>query len=223
MEPEARIAAALPVRAPPGLPAMRLHLAGPRSRLAGLCAELKSDAPPYWAHVWGGGLALARFLVARPQIVRGRRVVDLGTGCGVVAIAAGLAGAAQVAAVDIEPLALIATRLNAELNGVRIETLCADALAGATPDAEIVLAGDLFYEAGLAARAGRFLARCASQGRRTLLGDPGRTSFAIEAFLGARVVSLVDERGADFGGAGRLRVFAVEAAPSALPPRGGSD
>ena len=55
---------------------------------------------------------------------RHKRVLDYGCGSGILAVAAALLGAQSVAAVDIDPQALTATRENAEANavGARIET-----------------------------------------------------------------------------------------------------
>ena len=207
-----RVAAALPVRSPPGLPEVLLHLAGPGSRLAALCAEAGSEAAPYWAHVWGGGLALARFLFDHPRIARGRRVVDLGAGGGVAALAAAMTGAARVVAVDLDPLAAVTCRLNAGLNGMALATVVGDALDGVALDAELVLAGDLFYEAGLAMRAGAFLAGSARAGKAVLIGDPGRATFSPASFPGAKLRRLSESEGADFGARARLSVYAVETA-----------
>lgn len=131
---------------------------------------------PYWAFAWAGGQALARFLLDRPDLVRGRRVLDLASGSGVVAIAAALAGAATVAACDLDPLAQGAIDLNAAANHVRVRVLAAgvDDPAPATEPADVVLAGDVFYEAGLAARIEPVLRRAAAGGALVLIGDPGR-------------------------------------------------
>ncbi|MFO1394560.1 MAG: 50S ribosomal protein L11 methyltransferase [Steroidobacteraceae bacterium] len=50
--------------------------------------------------------------------LEGRRVVDYGCGSGILAIAALKLGAASVHAVDLDPQAILATRENAERNGV---------------------------------------------------------------------------------------------------------
>jgi predicted nicotinamide N-methyase len=76
--------------------------------------------PPYWCFCWASGLALARWIAANPQRVRGKRVLDFGAGSGVVAIAAAQAGASEVVACDLDPLALHACRANAELNQVAL-------------------------------------------------------------------------------------------------------
>lgn len=108
--------------------------------------------------------------------------MDLGAGSGLVAIAAMKAGAASALAVDIDPRAAVATRLNAEANGVTIEALTADILDGAAPEeVEVLLVGDLFYRASLAARALDFLKRCRAAGLEILIGDPGRATFPATA------------------------------------------
>ena len=117
------VEARLPVTPVPGLSSLKLHLANEQSGLGRLLAELGGELSPYWAHVWAGGLALARHVEAVPQTVRDRTVIDYGSGSGLVAIAAAKAGARTVIACDIDPLALEAGSINAALNGVEIETL----------------------------------------------------------------------------------------------------
>src|SRR5690242_20022129 len=51
------------------------------------------EAPPFWAAAWPGGQALARYVLDHPETVVGRPVLDLGSGSGLVAVAAALAGA----------------------------------------------------------------------------------------------------------------------------------
>lgn len=177
VDPAAFIRARLPVMPVPGVPELRLHRAVPASGV-GTLADARGG-PPYWAYSWAGGLALARYVLDRPAIVAGRQVLDLGTGSGLVAIAAAKAGAAAVTAVDTDPIALAAVRLNAAENGVAVTPLCADLLDGPPPAADLVLAGDLFYEAGLAGRTTRFLDRCAAAGVAVLVGDPWRAPLPV--------------------------------------------
>jgi predicted nicotinamide N-methyase len=141
---------------------------------ARLEAQLGHAATPFWANAWAGGQAVARFVLDHPETVAGRRVLDVATGGGVVAIAAAKAGAAAVTANDIDPYALAAVAMNAEANGVSIRTNLADLLDGDGGSAEVVLVGDAFYNPELAARMQSFLRRCALRGALVLAGDPHR-------------------------------------------------
>lgn len=179
----------LPVRPIAGLPGLRLHQAGPHSRLS----RIAGDASPYWARVWGGGLALARH-IAEQDAVRDRRVLDLGAGSGLVAIAAAKAGARSVIASDSDPNALAAVVVNAALNGVTVDVLHGDPLNRQPPAVDLVVVGDLFYEAGLARRVVAFLDRCAETRIDILIGDPFRTSLPREKL---RLVAEYEVR--DFG------------------------
>jgi ribosomal protein L11 methyltransferase len=64
------------------------------------------------------------------EIEPGDRVFDIGTGSGILAIAAAKLGAGQIDAVDIEPIAVRSTRENAERNGVGAMIRVAEGSAG---------------------------------------------------------------------------------------------
>ena len=115
-----------------------------------------------------------------PSSSAGRRVFDLGTGSGLVAIAAAQAGAGAVTGADIDPFAVAAARLNARSNGVRLDLIGRDVLDEESPDVDVVLAGDCWYEGGLGERATAWLRRAASAGRTVLLGDPGRRYLPVD-------------------------------------------
>jgi predicted nicotinamide N-methyase len=161
----------------PGLEAIRLQLS---DEVLGLWHDLQVEtgdpdaALPYWAFAWAGGLALARYLAEQPEAVRERTVLDLGTGSGLCAIAAARAGAMAVTAVDIDPYAVEAARLNARANRVRLEVVERDLLDESPPPVDVVLAGDCWYEGGLAARVTGWLERAVAAGSVVLVGDPGR-------------------------------------------------
>ncbi|GGE07928.1 ribosomal protein L11 methyltransferase [Aureimonas endophytica] len=174
------IEAHLPVVAVPGIPEVRLHRASPASGLNRLAArDAAGFGSPYWAYPWAGGLALARHLLDHPQIAAGRRVLDLGAGSGLVAIAAAKAGAREVLAAEIDPYARAALALNARLNGVEIAVTAEDLLSGEPPAVDLVLAGDLFYAPDLAARVLAFLERAARGGAAVLIGDPWRAALPL--------------------------------------------
>jgi predicted nicotinamide N-methyase len=134
--------------------------------------------PPFWAFAWAGGQALARYLLDHPETVRGRPVIDIASGSGLVAIAAARAGAAAVTAYDIDPLAVAAITLNATANGVTVLAKGADILDTDTDtDAggpDVLLVADAFYERDLAGRVTRFLERGQARGADVLIGDFGR-------------------------------------------------
>lgn len=176
------------------MPEIRLHRAGPRSGLMRLADADPDFGSPYWARPWGGGLALARHVLDRPETVAGRRVLDLGAGSGLVAIAARLAGASAVTAADVDPYAVTATRLNAAANGVAVETAQGDLTAGNPPDVDLMLVGDLFYDPDLATQVLAFLERCVAAGIAVLIGDPWRAPLPADRL---RVVA--EYAVADFG------------------------
>lgn len=129
--------------------------------------------PPFWAFAWAGGQALARYVLDHPSLVSDRDVLDLAAGSGLVAIAAAKAGAASVTAVDIDPLSVAAVAANASANGVTVTAVERDIL-GEPPDADVVLAGDVFYSREMATRMLAYLTRAARGGTTVLAGDPGR-------------------------------------------------
>jgi predicted nicotinamide N-methyase len=132
------------------------------------------DEPPFWAFPWAGGQALARYLLDHRGVVGGRRVLDVASGSGLVAIAAARAGAAGVVAGDIDPHAVAAIAINAAANGVAVEARAFDLSADGPGDAEVVLAGDVFYQREMAELALRFLRAAADGGADVLVADPGR-------------------------------------------------
>ncbi|MET9629373.1 50S ribosomal protein L11 methyltransferase [Lentzea sp. NPDC006480] len=140
------------------------------------------DQPPFWAFPWAGGQALARHLLDNPGLVRDRKVFDLASGSGLVAIAAALAGADSVTANDIDPLSLAAVQLNAAINGVAVRTLPGDQLDSDAHGADVVLAGDVFYDADITALVLPFLMRAAARGALVLLGDPDRAHLPRDRF-----------------------------------------
>lgn len=184
LNPSDFIRTRLPLLPVPGIPEIVLHKAVPASGLGRLAAEDAAFGSPYWAYYWLGGLALARFVLDRPETVRGRRVLDLGCGSGLVAIAAAKAGAASVLAVDVDPYAVKAAELNAAANGVAVELAHGDLTDGPVPEVELILAGDVFYDPEPAARVTPFLTRCRAAGIEVLVGDPRRAPLPVARLRG---------------------------------------
>jgi len=167
------------------VPEIRLYLADAALPLWQKTEEVLAAAhvpPPYWAFAWAGGQALARYLLDHAGVVAARRVLDVGAGGGLAAIAALKAGAAHVLAADIDTLALAAIDLNGAANGFRVATTARDVLTSPPPSCDLVLVGDLFYERSLAARVLKFLEAARAKGPDVLVGDPRRSYFPNDRF-----------------------------------------
>ena len=166
----------LRLRAVPLVPEIELFLAeDPVLLWARLEADVHGSlTAPFWATAWTGGQALARYILDNPELVAGRKVLDVASGSGLVAIAAALAGAAEVIANDIDEYAIAAIQANSNANGHRILCDARDLTGGDGGDAEVILVGDCLYSAELAARVLPFVARAQARGATVLLGDPGR-------------------------------------------------
>ncbi len=181
----------------PFVPEIRLWTGGasmPLWEAAALADARLPVPPPYWAWPWAGGQILARHVLDHPDLVRGRTVADVGSGGGIVAIAAALAGAHEVSAIDIEPYAIAAIELNAEANGVRLRAVQDDPI-GTDAGWDVVLAGDVWYEAALADRMAPWLRSLADRGALVLTGDLGRAYLpgdGLEEAGRAVVPTLVD-------------------------------
>jgi predicted nicotinamide N-methyase len=160
-----------------GVVDVRLHLADEATRIwraTGAALGISGAPIPFWAFAWAGGLAIARFLQEHRDEIHGRQVVDLATGSGLCAIVAMRQGAARSTGVDIDPFAEAAVGLNARANGVRVGFIGRDILDDEPPTADVVLAGDTWYEGPLAERVLPWLRRAAANGSRVIVGDPGR-------------------------------------------------
>ncbi len=140
--PRARVA----LTRPRGCPEIALWLFDPQC-LNGPLSHHEAQAvvgePAYWSFCWASGQVLAQWILDHPEVVEGRRVLDFGAGSGVVAIAAAMAGAKEVIAADLDPDALIAARVNASENGVRLATALD---AAACSGIDLLLAADVLYD-----------------------------------------------------------------------------
>ncbi|MBN9545653.1 MAG: methyltransferase [Alphaproteobacteria bacterium] len=161
---------------PPLVPEIRLHLASEVIPLWRKTEEELAEIgvpPPYWAFAWAGGQALARYLLDNPTIAANKRVLDFGSGSGLVAIAAAKAGATHVTAADIDPFAIAAITRNADANNVMVHAV-AENVIGTSDRFDLIVVGDMCYERPLAERLMAWLKNAETD---VLLGDPGRTYF----------------------------------------------
>lgn len=130
------------------------------------------EDPPYWSFCWASGLVLARWFAERPEWVRGKRVLDFGAGSGVAAIAAAKAGATEVVACDLDPLALAACQANAALNGVELRY--SQDFFGEADRYDLIVVADVLYDRANLPLLDHFLSR----GREALVADSRVRDFA---------------------------------------------
>ncbi|WP_043831763.1 class I SAM-dependent methyltransferase [Muricoccus aerilatus] len=174
--PEAFVAAHTAIARAPLVPEIPLHLATELTPLWQATEEWLGERdiePPFWAFAWPGSQALARWVLDDPARVAARRVLDFAAGGGLAAIAAALSGAAAVEAAEIDPLAHAAIRLNAALSGVAVAEAPGD-VVGSACRWEVILAGDVCYEAPMTRHILPWLRGMAGAGATVILADPGR-------------------------------------------------
>jgi predicted nicotinamide N-methyase len=171
---EAFIRANTAIARDPFVPEIALHLATeitPIWQATEAWLERANIAPPFWAFAWPGGKLLARHVLDNPGLVRGKHVLDFAAGCGIAAIAAAMAGARADAA-EIDPMADAAIRLNARLNGVAVNV--PGDVVGTDAGWDVILAGDVCYEAPMTRHILPWLRGLARRGATVLVADPGR-------------------------------------------------
>ncbi len=179
-DPEAFIRANTVLLPVPHAPELVLHVASEITPIWKMTEDALGEmglAPPFWAFAWAGGQAIARYLLDNPEVVRGKAVLDFASGSGMCAVAAMKAGADRALACDIDPFCRAAIALNAEANGVVVDSVIADLLDRPPPAVDVILAGDICYEKPLAERVLAWLAAAAASGAHVLIGDPGRSYF----------------------------------------------
>ncbi|EAW88545.1 electron transfer flavoprotein subunit beta lysine methyltransferase [Homo sapiens] len=161
-------------------PEIQLRLLTPRCKFWWERADLWPHSDPYWAIYWPGGQALSRYLLDNPDVVRGKSVLDLGSGCGATAIAAKMSGASRILANDIDPIAGMAITLNCELNRLNPFPILIQNILNLEQDKwDLVVLGDMFYDEDLADSLHQWLKKCFWTYRtRVLIGDPGRPQFS---------------------------------------------
>jgi predicted nicotinamide N-methyase len=137
--------------------------------------ETGGECPvPFWAVVWPGAMVLSKLLLEVPNLVKGREVVEIGCGGAAASIAARKAGAKNVTANDIDPVALAIAHENAARNGVEIHFSGERILTGSTARGEVILFADFFYTKSESAAFTTLMADWRGLGSTILIGDGGR-------------------------------------------------
>lgn len=162
---------------------------------------------PYWSQVWPGGQGLARYILDNPQCVAGLRVLDVGSGSGLCAIAAAKAGARTVQVADIDMHACMAVMENAHVNGVQLSAICSDLIGTPGDQWDVVLAADLWYERFLALRMTTWLKVLSQSGLKVFLGDLGRAFLPRQGLHELAQYTVPDAQGQKQGGMSLVRVF----------------
>jgi predicted nicotinamide N-methyase len=163
----------------PLVPEVRLHLLMPTSPLWHATPEEAAReglVMPYWAVAWPGGQALARWVLDHPRVVVGQRVLDVGSGGGIEAVAAAKAGAARVVCADVDAVAGEVVQVNAAVNGLSLTPWTGDPLARSAEQwaCDVVLVGDVTFDEAITSRLVPWLRAHAALGRTVLVGDAGR-------------------------------------------------
>lgn len=167
--------------APPLCPEIPLHLitdSCPLWHATERDLERLPIAAPYWGFCWAGGQALARYILDRPDLFTGKRVVDFGAGCGIEAIAAMKSGARSVLASDIDPMAEEAMVLNAHVNNVPIEATTRDLIGDPLHGFDLLIAGDMFYDPEFSRTVLAWFESLAARGIGIFLADPSRGNLS---------------------------------------------
>ncbi|XP_046972695.1 electron transfer flavoprotein beta subunit lysine methyltransferase-like [Vanessa cardui] len=155
-------------------PELVLRLVTPSCPLWSAPATDSPFTDPFWGFYWPGGQATARYILDNPAAVTGRRVLDVGCGCGAGAIAAARVKAKRVLANDIDTYAVIATKLNAEMNNVHLDTDTSNFIGSSCKDFDVILIGDMFYDEEFGNSLFIWLNKLSKDNKTILIGDPGR-------------------------------------------------
>lgn len=207
------------VRPVAGVPGVLAHQAGDVVALwqAWEQASGQIQPPPFWAVVWPAAAVLARCVLDGTIPVTARRVLEIGCGGAVAAIAAGLRGAVEVEANDVDETALHVAGLNAAASGVVIRTTAADYTASRLPAADVVLVADLFYEREPSERLIARLQEARAAGSEVYVGDGGRPFAPARTGVPIREETVGVDAGLEGVASRTVRVFRL--AETATPDR----
>lgn len=162
------------------VPEIKLHLITQNCRLYHAKADESELHEPFFAFFWAGGIALTRYMLDNPKIVKNKTCLDFGCGSGASSIAAMMCGAKKAVANDIDEVSLIAAQMNAKLNDVELETDCRNLINH--PDSfnyDVIFLGDVFYDEEFAVQIIPWVQSLISADKKIIIGDPGRHAFNV--------------------------------------------
>ncbi|CAI4222505.1 unnamed protein product [Auanema sp. JU1783] len=176
-------------------PSIKLRLITEQTPLWMSTPDLCPLPDPYWAFYWPGGQGVTKYILENPNEFQNETIFDFGAGCGSISIAGCLVGCKSVIANDIDPNALIATKLNFKLNGISDEKVKYSSTDFLNPSnhSELlemvkgrchVILGDMFYDSEFTAMIFEWLRRLKeNRDVRILVGDPDRHPLTDPKYL----------------------------------------
>ena len=163
-------------------PEIKLRLITENCLLFNATAEEMKNLPftdPFWGFYWPGGMSISRYILDNPNVVKGKQVLDFGSGCGATSIACVISKCERVVANDIDVVAEIAAKINSELNNVQIETNTRNLIDDpATFDFDVITFGDVFYDEEFAAQLLPWIIKLVEKDKICIIGDPGRHALS---------------------------------------------
>ncbi|KAG7158870.1 Electron transfer flavoprotein beta subunit lysine methyltransferase-like [Homarus americanus] len=161
-------------------PELQLYLITQSCRLWTSHPQHSPFLDPFWAFYWPGGQAVSRYVLDNSHIVKGKSILDFGSGCGASGLAAKLSEAEQVTFNDIDEVAIEAVLLNGVKNNITVDAVSTANLIGSScQHHDVVLVGDMLYDTEFADEVLVWLKGIHESGSLVLVGDPGR--FALES------------------------------------------
>ncbi len=168
--------AATPLPLAPQMSLMLLDSSYPQHLLNQEQIRMVMDYPAYWCFCWASGQVMAKYILQNPTMFAGKRVIDFGCGSAVAGIAAAMAGATEVVACDLDADALAVSRINAELNGVKLE-YSGDFFAD-DQQYDIILVADVLYDKANLPLLALFLQRA----KQVLVADSRVRDFSVDHY-----------------------------------------
>jgi predicted nicotinamide N-methyase len=135
----------------------------------------ESDRLPYGVMLWPASIALAHDVLARAELLPGKRILELGAGTGIPGIIAASLGA-NVLQIDRSDVALHVCRLNKEKNratDLEIENADWDQFQ-TNKQFDLILGADVLYATGMHDRLRAICEQYLAPGGQVLFADPLR-------------------------------------------------